>query len=237
MRCAEQHNGRAIDRRGSNRESGWFFVIGGLVLLLLFYAANLEALIVPGMIVISIMSLVCWFGLRRVFPAHKLDPKTPITERGGAPAWRQAFLLLGFDRANPELDGRHSFGVSDQVSKRTPKQLRTLLDGLSTSLEQFQPLILKAVAYRAQQASPSGQDAVGLVELGRFLRVAEDAVAAILTRKAHRLDENREVQALYEAASRLSTELTRKAGSLGLRSGAESNPRLWSETPDTCVVP
>ena len=225
MSSAEQHD-------GSSRESVWFLVVGGLILMLLFYAANLEALIVPGMIVVSGIILVCWFGLRRVFPAQNPDPEASIIERGGAPAWRQAFLLLGFDNAAPKLDARHSFRVSDQVSKRTPKQLRTLLDSLSTSLEQFQPLMLKAVAYRAQQTSPSGQDAVGLVELGRFLRVAEDALAAILTRKAHQLDENREVQALYEAASRVSTVLTQKAGSLGLLGGSESNPRLWSETPD-----
>lgn len=213
--------------------TGWLLVVGGLVLLALFHLANLDALIVPGVIVINGMILVCCFGLRRVNPSQTVVPQIHITQRGGAPAWRQAFILLGFENADPELDGRHSFRVSNQINKRTPKQLMALLDSLSVSLEQFQPLISKAVAYRAEQKQPEGEDALGLVELGRFLRVVEDALAATLTRKAHQLDENREVQALYEAASVVSTQLTEKAGRLGLLNSLEIHPGLWSEMPES----
>ncbi len=151
------------------------------------------------------------------------------TTRGGAPAWRRVLISLGFDDTDPSKDAQRAFQVSAQIGERTPSQLLSALDVLSSSLEAFDAIIEEAVHCRSHQKKPEGAEATRINELLRFVTVANDAVHGMLNRRAHDLDDRDDVQALYEAASSYAVIFDDRAVERGLLRDAAADDDLWAE--------
>ena len=130
-----------------------------------------------------------------------------IIRHGGAPPWRRLFLHLGFENADPTCDGTRSARIKAQASRRSPRQLLSALETISSSLSGFGKIIQRADRIRAERLRPAGGDDVALRELNRFITISGETVEAILSRRPNKLDDTRIAHELYIEASRLSVVL------------------------------